>query len=271
MDYLVYDHGYPESSDDFSSQSFDSSASSPMAYFGDASPDYWSSPNQGGIPLQMPDPQVQPYQSASYTPLPSAPLMERRRQSETMSTVPSPLTVITSSLSGWTRDDLVTSRMVPPADQGTARPPEMPKTMPDPSAPSPPFLSATEYGFNDSMDPSAPYLPLRGDLLAVPTLDAELDRTPRDASFHSSASPANDLATSTTMRHPYRDFPGALGLPSSGGFMAPLYGLDTAADFESYNIGLRQYGIYAPHEVYATPDEAVNPYLLSFNNFVEYI
>ena len=53
MDYLVYDDSYTESSDDLSSQSFDSLASSPVAFFGDSTSEYWPSPNQAGIPVSV--------------------------------------------------------------------------------------------------------------------------------------------------------------------------------------------------------------------------
>ena len=228
----------------------------------------------------MPDSQVTPYietppssqafQSSSYVPPSSAPLMERRRRSATTSTVPSQLTVITSSLSGCTREDLVTSRVVPPSDQGTGSSPEPPKTVPDLSqlqAPSAPFLSVTEHALKDSMDPSAPCQPLSGDLLSGSMPDVGFNFQPHDASFSSSSPSAQGFASSAPMPSSYDQYLSALSMPSSSGFTEPLYApLDPAADLESYTMGLRQYGIYAPHEVYGTPDELLNPYSFYFTN-----
>ncbi|KAI0781485.1 hypothetical protein BD413DRAFT_608618 [Trametes elegans] len=187
-------------------------------------------------PLAMPEPQMAPAVDPSTTILPStsfgyphpppSPLFERRRRAATISTLPSPLTVVTSSLSGWARDDLVTARMVP---------------RPEPPVPPPPPMSnmqlmTEDFNWTQNIPPNV------HDAYAATILpETDLDCTPRVTAFPQNAQGTGvsphlvDSTIEFPMPEPQNDF-----LPVS--VMDPY---DINADLECYSLGLRQYGIGA--------------------------
>ncbi|KAI0355094.1 hypothetical protein OH77DRAFT_1425155 [Trametes cingulata] len=162
-----------------------------------------------------------PPSSAVYPPPPPSPLFERRRRAATISTLPSPLTVITSSLSGWARDDLVTARMVP-------------RTQPSPPSQVPTMQLMTE---DDNWTRNVP--PILHETFASTIPETDMDCTPRVPAFpqnlQNTGMPAHVI-------NPPVEFP--VPEPQQDGLPVPLLDpYDITADLESYSLGLRQFGI----------------------------
>ncbi|KAH9890534.1 hypothetical protein C8Q73DRAFT_792979 [Cubamyces lactineus] len=259
-EYINFGDEYSES-DDQSIFSFDSAISEPSPMFFSGEPSEQSSPVGCEITLQnpegqyipepqlvsdprlMPEPQAMPAavdplttmlppasssSSSGVYPLPPpSPLFERRRRAATISTLPSPLTVITSSLSGWARDDLVTARMVPRAEPS------------QPSSLTHPHLSAFEV-ISDSGDPWVRSMaPDVHPGLAATIPEADMEITPRVPDFPQNISstgmppPLGDPTAEFSMPEPQEE-----GLP-----MPMLDPYDITADLECYSLGLRQYRI----------------------------
>ncbi|KAI0648402.1 hypothetical protein C8Q79DRAFT_1008729 [Trametes meyenii] len=254
-EYVNFGDDYSES-DEQSVFSFDSVASDlqPSVYFegssGHPSPagceitlqnpegQFIPEPQLCSEPQYMPQPELMPTidpattilpsTSVAYPPTPS-PLFERRRRAATISTLPSPLTVVTSSLSGWARDDLVTARMAP-------------RTMPSPPAPVPTLQLMTDADdWTRNVPPN-----FDGATFASPIPDPDMDRTPRVLSF-----PENVQNITLELPEPQTFLDPPITLfpvpePSPPDDMLPVPTLDPfdlTADLESYAMGLRQHGI----------------------------
>ncbi|RDX52899.1 hypothetical protein OH76DRAFT_133482 [Lentinus brumalis] len=242
-EYVQFDDYYTDA-DERSIHSFDSVQSDP--YMGDASPQQMS-PN--GFGAQMPEPIFMP------TPIPSTPsssftdsdgpLLERRRRAATISMVPPPLTVVTSSLSNWSRDDLVTARMAPCSD-GTSAPSSYPSPPQHQAAAFAPQIQATEAGWSQTM-------PAVHDnhLLAVPIPQDDLDRTPRAPLFPQTAHGPIYTAVApyglTELDVPQPQPHVSMAPPE---LFVPLHSdmpYEITGDLESYHHGLREYGIEGQH------------------------
>ncbi|KAI0737984.1 hypothetical protein C8Q80DRAFT_1209550 [Daedaleopsis nitida] len=272
-DYISFDKCYTES-DDQSSQSFGSITPehSPLAYFGEMSPEQLSPQHEYNAPLQVADTlymaptnvatSVDIATSASYIPPPSGPLFERRRRSATTSMIPSPMTVIASSLSAWSRDDLMTSRPIPGAYAAPPHPtnPHAGHLFQIPvqavQAPSmqiqPADMQANDMQTQEDVwQQTMSTVPAPTNLLAVSLPEYDLDRTPRGQFFPQDAQVA--MAYPPSLMVPMGDmaaYPVAISEPSPPAIMEPF---DLAADLEAYNLGLRTFGIGGVHDVYGAP------------------
>lgn len=194
--------------------------------------------------------------SPQYLPpagLSSGPLIERRRRAATTSNIPSPLSVVTSSLSGWARDDLVTSRPAvprsPPVHASLGAPPQI-------------HVETVSLRQVDLTEPwlAPPEVDMAGVALGVSTgtgaglADAmhvdgaapaggqlEFDRTPRASLFPQHAAyPAQAtyeaggaLAALPQLQLQYAE--------AEDGMLQDAF--DLSADLDSYNLGLRHAGI----------------------------
>ncbi|RPD59314.1 hypothetical protein L226DRAFT_614133 [Lentinus tigrinus ALCF2SS1-7] len=262
-EYVDFDDAHTKDADSQSINSFDSSVPSepsPVAYVGDTSPQQMS-PNEFGAQLQMPEPMFMPHPepampapsstSSSYMPPSSGPLFERRRRAATMSMVPSPLTVVTSSLSNWSRDDLVTARMVPRPDAASA-PPSHPPSAQHPAAVFMPQIQVTGADWSQTVHDN--------NLLMMPIPQVDLDRTPRAPMF---AQNAQDPVYTAMPIYPPPEYdfqpqPSIAMMPQEPMSMpVPAQEdipFDITADIESYQLGLRTYGIdVSQPEPYGAP------------------
>ncbi len=193
-------------------------------------------------PPGIPEPQVSssidpstllPSTNFAYPPPPASPLFERRRRAATISTLPSPLTVVTSSLSGWARDDLVTARMIPRADpaastssSSSSQPLQMPQ----------PHVQLIVDNGNDWMRniPQGMH-----ETLAIP--EADMEYTPRVRGF-----PQNIQSEGPAIEVPNVEYP--MPEPQQQQQNIPLslldpYDISADLDLECYSLGLRQFGI----------------------------
>ncbi|CDO71880.1 hypothetical protein BN946_scf184940.g27 [Trametes cinnabarina] len=171
-----------------------------------------------------------PPSTNTYPTQPTSPLFERRRRAATISTLPSPLTVVTSSLSGWARDDLVTARLAPRMDQHPA--------------PPAPLHNVGIRLMSDTDNWTRNVPPNMHDTLAATIPETDMDITPRVPVFPQNLQdsglppPLAEPRAEYAMPEPQQD-----ALPMS---MLPQYELaadDITSDLDCYSMGLRQYGI----------------------------
>ncbi|KAI0696553.1 hypothetical protein C8T65DRAFT_663474 [Cerioporus squamosus] len=217
-EYVQFEDCYTDA-DEQSIHSFDSvpSEPSPVAYVGDASPQQMS-PNEFGAQSQMPEPMLMPtpdpVMPSPSSADPSGPLLERRRRAATMSMVPPPLTVVTSSLSNWSRDDL------------------------RPAAAFAPHMQVTEAGWSQPMPAVHD-----NNLLAV---SMPLDHTPRAPIFaHNVQGPIYSTITPYGLpefHFPQPQAPVSMGSPEP--MLVPVQDVPfDITDELSYNQGLHVCGI----------------------------
>ncbi len=226
----------------------------------------------------MPDPLFMPIHdlttssqaasSTSYIPPTSSPLFERRRRAATTSMIPSPLTVITSSLSGWARDDMATARMAPPPYLGSL-PLASAQIAQGPQPTQSPQVQMSEEAWSQPMQPA----PSPSNLLTVPIPEIDMDSTPRLPTFLQNsqstvAYSAPPLPPSMMLPVPEIQFSIVIPEHESPLPMASIDPFDLTTDLESYNMGLRTYGISLPHEPYGTPGD-VDYTLLYCSNLAE--
>ncbi len=221
------------------------------------------------LQVQMPEPQfMQSFElppssgASSYLSSSSAPLITRRRRSATTSMLPSNTAHagVTSSLYGWARDDMVTARMAPPNDFGSARPSissEASRHLKGAQAAESAFLPM--HATDDTWGPprlhpgADPAYKFHDDMLTVLVPGMDPDRTPRGSicTSHDAPPPAP---------HSFSDYSLSMSVPSQDMYISGAFDpFDTRAELESYGVG--HYGIREAHEAYGAP-QVVEPYAL---------
>ncbi|KAH9842501.1 uncharacterized protein C8Q71DRAFT_853049 [Rhodofomes roseus] len=187
-------------------------------------------PSQGiAIPQEV-RPPASTANASSSCPTSTGPLLRRRRAATASGALPSPLTVVSSSLAHW--------NTVPVPTMAVSGPGPTAESVSGAPMPTQPYAPA---GYMQSW-PSEAFTSTEG--LAVPASEIDFDRTPRSSEFPMNARAPYVPPTTQLIGVPF----GSVGTAYAGQVTRPMNAgagsySDMQAELESYTMGLAELGI----------------------------